>query len=45
VKILMDNFGSSNEIVDMNVDGIVDSNDIELFKTQWLRSPGPSGLR
>ncbi len=44
VKILMDNFGSSDATVDINTDGTVDHGDIELFKTMWLRSPGPSGL-
>ncbi|MEM7082650.1 MAG: S8 family serine peptidase [Pseudomonadota bacterium] len=45
VKILMDNFGSSDEVVDLNVDGTVDYADIEHFKTLWLRSPGPSGVQ
>ncbi|MFK8032481.1 MAG: S8 family serine peptidase [Gammaproteobacteria bacterium] len=44
VEVLMSAFGSSDETADLNTDGIVDAGDIEVFKTMWLRPPGPSGL-
>ncbi|MEM6640001.1 MAG: S8 family serine peptidase [Pseudomonadota bacterium] len=43
VRYLLLKFGTDDAEVDMNSDGIVDAQDIELFKLTWLQSPGPSG--
>ncbi len=43
LRYLIQKMGTDDPEVDMNSDGIVDMDDVEIFKTTWLFSPGPSG--
>ena len=43
LRFLITKMGTDDAEVDMNSDGIVDIDDVELFKDTWLMSPGPSG--
>lgn len=43
LRFLITKMGTDDAEVDMNSDGIVDIDDVELFKETWLTSPGPSG--
>ncbi|MEL7449846.1 MAG: S8 family serine peptidase [Pseudomonadota bacterium] len=44
VGILRERFGTDDPDADLDGDGIVFHGDIEIFKTMWLGTPGPSGL-
>ncbi|MFK8014671.1 MAG: S8 family serine peptidase [Gammaproteobacteria bacterium] len=43
LQILISKFNTNDAETDLNSDGIVNYDDIEIFKDLWLRAPGPSG--
>ncbi|NNF15490.1 MAG: hypothetical protein HKN70_02030, partial [Gammaproteobacteria bacterium] len=45
VVMMMGAFGTADAAIDINTDGVVGHEDIEIFKTMWLSEPGPSGVR